>query len=401
MATRSGLMKAASRVAWLVALFAYVLSVVLAVANEPSGGLSAELVAKAIENLSFLTIATLALLILRTQSANKVAWAMMLVGVTFPVEEFYAQLTEYALAAWGQAGIALFAGWVSRWVWIGTPVTIPLILLYYPDGRLPSSRWRPIVPAIWSIVVITFLFAALDPTPIMEFGDLPNPLGIDALGRDIALFSGIRSTANWGLFMLPISGALSLIPRYRRSTGVGRQQMKVIAWVGAVALFYLLLLRPAFETTAVTDAVFNTLFTLFVGAALTAGIVRYRVFEIDRIISRSISYTVVVTLLASAFFGAVTGITTLLPTDSSLAVAGSTLAVAALFNPLRRRIQHAVDRRFNRARYQARAISEGFTTRLQEARSIESIADDWTETVVDALQPEAIGVWIKETITGP
>lgn len=401
MATRSGLMKAASRVAWLVALFAYVLSVVLAVANEPSGGLSAELVAKAIENLSFLTIATLALLILRTQSANKVAWAMMLVGVTFPVEEFYAQLTEYALAAWGQAGIALFAGWVSRWVWIGTPVTIPLILLYYPDGRLPSSRWRPIVPAIWSIVVITFLFAALDPTPIMEFGDLPNPLGIDALGRDIALLSGIRSTANWGLFMLPISGALSLIPRYRRSTGVGRQQMKVIAWVGAVALFYLLLLRPAFETTAVTDAVFNTLFTLFVGAALTAGIVRYRVFEIDRIISRSISYTVVVTLLASAFFGAVTGITTLLPTDSSLAVAGSTLAVAALFNPLRRRIQHAVDRRFNRARYQARAISEGFTTRLQEARSIESIADDWTETVVDALQPEAIGVWIKETITGP
>lgn len=398
MVASSGALKGASQVAWLVSLLTYVSSVVLAMANKPSDVASTELVVTAMENLSFVAIATLALLILRTRPVNKVAWAMMLVGVTFPLVEFFGQLTEYAFEAWGQVGITLFAGWVSRWVWIGKALAVPLILLYYPDGNLPSARWRPIAPAIWSIVVITVFFEAVNPTPIAEFGDLPNPLGIDALTPDLALIGGISAIAYWGLFMLPVLGALSLIPRYRRSKGLERQQMKLIAWVGAVAVLYLVGLR---EINPVADAVSNTLFTLFVGTAFTAGIVRYRVFEIDRIISRTISYAIVVGLLAAAFFGVITLITTLLPAESSLAVAGSTLAVAGLFNPLRRRIQHGVDRRFNRSSYEAQAISEQFSERLQESRSVEGIAADWTKTVEETFQPEAIGVWLKENRSTP
>jgi len=161
--------------------------------------------------------------------------------------------------------LALFASWVSRWIWIGATLSIPLILLYYPDGNLPSVRWRPVVPLIWGVVIITFFFSAVDPTPMEEFTrSMPNPFAVETP----AWLTPIVGVVFWGLALLPVLGAISLIPRYRRSEGVERQQMKLIAWVGAVAVVYLLILRAVLETSPVADAISNT---VFVAAANRTG----------------------------------------------------------------------------------------------------------------------------------
>ena len=132
--------------------------------------------------------------------------------------------------------------------------------------------------------------------------------------------------------------------------------------------------------------------------AITIAVTRYKLFEIDRIISRTVSYALVVGLLVAVFFGLVTLVTAVLPPDASdLAIAASTLAVAALFNPLRKRVQHAVDRRFNRSSYQAARLSEQFAARLDQPHTVEEIAELWKQTVNESLQPQASGLWLNPT----
>jgi hypothetical protein len=145
------------------------------------------------------------------------------------------------------------------------------------------------------------------------------------------------------------------------------------------------------------------LYVIVVGAipvAITVAVTRYKLFEIDRIISRTVSYALVVGLLVAVFFGLVTLVTEVLPPDSSdLAIAASTLAVAALFNPLRKRVQHTVDRRFNRSSYQAARVSEQFAALLDQPHTVEEIAELWKQTVNESLQPHSSGLWLNPTHT--
>lgn len=388
-----GSLRIAATGAWLVSLFSYVFGVGLALANRETGAADAELVVVAIQNLSFVAIATLGFLILRSQPENKVAWAILFAGIVFPLEAFFGELTVYALGTWGPVDITLYVGWVSRWMLITATLVVPLILLYYPDGKLPSPGWRPAVLSIGVFVGMTWFFLAFDPTP-MDVGDLPNPFAIEAL--ESGFFTAVAGVFFWGLAILPLVGAASLIPRYRRSRGVERQQMKLIAWVGAVAVVYFVVLDTFFQLTLVADAIVNTLFTLYVGAALTAGIVRYKLFEIDRIISRSISYAIVIAILGAVFAIGVLGIPNALGlADSPLLVAASTLAVAGLFNPLRKRIQGRVDRRFNRSSYQADRVAQEFATQLREPLTPPELANAWLETVDRHLEPTASALWLQ------
>jgi hypothetical protein len=169
--------------------------------------------------------------------------------------------------------------------------------------------------------------------------------------------------------------------------------MKLIAWVGVVALVFFA--ATSFDLSPLVNGIMSTVFTVYVGATLTAGIVRYRLFEIDRIISRTITYASVVATLAIAFFGLVTVASSILPSQSSFAVAASTPAVAALFNPLRRRIQNSVNRRFNRSGYQVETVSDQFVENLRESLTVEQIADLWTETVSQSLQPSSMALWLN------
>jgi amino acid transporter len=137
---------------------------------------------------------------------------------------------------------------------------------------------------------------------------------------------------------------------------------------------------------------------VFTGAliAIALAVLRYRLYEIDRIISRTVSYSLVVALIAAVFFSAVTLLSSLLPTDSPLAVAGSTLAVAALFNPARERIQSWVDRRFNRSRYEAQQVADRFTSEIQDQTDVDSLASGLCVVVEDTLRPVGLGIWISD-----
>lgn len=378
----------------MVSVLSYVGGVVLMVvalgANDPVS----VVVALAVENLAFVAVATLAVLILRRQPRNRVAWGIMLAGVSFPLEEFFSLFTEFAVMTWGPVGLALFAGWVARWIWIPGNLAVPIILLYYPNGRLVSPRWRYAVYCMWTLAVAAFVLSAFDPSPMAEFGDLQNPLAVEAIA---SVPFAISVVVFFGLFLLPtLLGAMSLIPRYRRSEGVERQQMKVIAWVGAVAIIFFFLPETILAVDPIADSILTTLFTVFVGGALTAGIVRYRVFEIDRIISRTVSYAIIVALLGLVFAAGVVWLPSALRLqDSPVLVAGTTLLIAALFNPLRRRVQQTVEHRFNRSIVQAREVAERFAAQLQTANDIDEIADLWLYTVTESLSPEAAGLWLS------
>ena len=270
-----------------------------------------------------------------------------------------------------------------------------LILFVFPDGHYPSRRWRWAGWLAGATAAAMFFVAAFSESvgriydPDDRYWNAVNPVGFLPTGADwfmVQLAVAVTS-------ILSLGGIAALVVRYRRSGIVVREQIKWVAYAAGLAGVGLVV-----ASSSTSEAVWTVVSIVIPGAiasAITIAVTRYRLFEIDRLISRTITYALVIGVLAAAFVGIVAVVTAVLPTQDSLAVAGSTLAVTALFNPLRRRIRLAVDRRFNRSSYRAAVISEQFLSRLREPNSIGAIADLWKHTVDRSLQPEASGVWLK------
>jgi hypothetical protein len=221
---------------------------------------------------------------------------------------------------------------------------------------------------------------------------LPNPYANPGLNR-------VGNLAAIVLLPVLIGTITSLIVRYRGSSPEVRQQIKWVALGGLIAIVVWLLIwgmavfRPDdFGTTA---AAVGTLAGLVTPVALTVAILRYRLYDIDHLVSRTVSYTVLAVLLAGAYFGGVIGVQTVFPSAEGFAVAGTTLGLAALFNPLRRRLRDAVDRRFNRQRFDAERVIEGFTSRMSNLTTNDTLSIDLTETLEQNLAPASIGIWIR------
>jgi hypothetical protein len=192
---------------------------------------------------------------------------------------------------------------------------------------------------------------------------------------------------------------LSLFLRYRKAGTIERLQLKwflfaCASFVLALGTELVLGLFGVAEPPLVVD-VWISLSIIAIPIAATLAVLRYRLYEIDRIISRTVTYAIVIALLGAVYGLGVTGLTTLLDTDSPLAVAGSTLAAAALFNPLRRRVQRGVDHRFNRTRYDAEQVMAGFTGSLRDEVDPESVVDGWVSVVNETMHPSATGVWVR------
>lgn len=270
-----------------------------------------------------------------------------------------------------------------------------MIVFIFPDGRYQSRRWRwsgwlVIATAAALLLVAAFserLGRIYDPEGL--YWDVPNPIGILPDGVDWAVVQLAVTVTT----ILSVGGIVALVLRYRRSSLVVREQIKWVAY--AAALSGTALILTGLGSSELVWAVVPIIIFSAIASAITIAVTRYRLFEIDRLISRTITYALVVGVLAAAFVGLVALVTAVLPTQDSLAVAGSTLAVAALFNPLRRRIRLAVDRRFNRSSYRAAVISEEFLSRLREPNGIPAITGLWKVTVDRSLQPETSGVWLK------
>ena len=286
---------------------------------------------------------------------------------------------------------------------LGNVSTIPYLLLcttftilLYPEG-LPSRRWRPV---LWAAVLATFAMvggAAVSPLLLdTGSGQLPNPLNPDGAGVWTDRLFGVGGAV---IAACTFAGLISAAFRTWRSTGVQRAQMRWYASaVTLVVLVYVALL-------AVPDLEGSLLGGLALFAALTyvpvscgVAIMRYRLYEIDRIISRTLSYALVTGVLLAVYAAVVTSVTQLLPgTSSSFSVAAATLVAATMFRPLLTRVQRLVDHRFNRSSYDAHQTVESFASRLRDEVSTEQVTADLVAALEDTLQPAKHYVWLRES----
>jgi hypothetical protein len=385
-------------VVWAVTVLVYVAEVALLFANadlpavDPIDEVDPWL--QAMEDLAFVAVGTLGLRLVLAQPRNAFCWWVVVSGLSFPFEGFAVEFTRFGIDRWGAIPVVAAISWVSLWAWIPGSFSIPFLLLLYPDGHVPSARWRP---ALWftvTVVVVTFLAAALLVEPETVAGVLPNPLGISALS-DVINTVFVYAVVPGQLIAI-LLGVMSLVARYRKGEGVQRHQVKVLLWVAPVAVVFFAVVARIDSGPIWLGSVLNFVFTLLIGSAVTLAVLRYRLFEIDRLISRTVTYTVVAGALGLVYgFGAVWLPSRVVGEQTPLFVAGSTLAVVALFNPLRRRVMKWVDRRFNRSSYDAERIADTFAARLRDPVDPDQLAADWAAVVRGALEPTVIGVWFR------
>ncbi len=336
-----------------------------------------------------------------------VGWLLLAGGLSLAVSVAAGGLADYGLnqhpgSVPGAVCFAIIAG-ATGGTFIG--LLGGFVPLYFPTGQLPSPRWR--VVALIAIVptlspVITNLFG---PFPAGTYpADVTNPLALNGIGGQFVALLGPVSVV---LGVVGLLGVIaSLVVRYRRAQGVERAQLKWFAYVGLVVVPTLLLAIVTGGATTGPMAIFtNVAWAAAIGGLtlmpVTIGIaiLRYRLYEIDRLVSRTISWAAVTVVLGASFVLAILVVQTLLaPVTSSneLAVAASTLLVFALFQPIRRRVQRFVDLRFNRARYDADRTISAFAGRLRDEVDLEQLRAEILATVSQTVEPSSVSLWLRE-----
>ena len=332
-----------------------------------------------------------AILVFRVRG-NSIGQALLLyAGLTS------AGLVPDALAVpWGSRGFrADWADTVGVALATAAIMPLPLAMLHFPDGRLPTLQWRP---ARWLVVAgavigvaASILNGGWGGDPGIESPDSPLRASTEPVGD---LLSSLF------FILLPLSFALAaaaVIRRFVRASGIERRQIKLIALAGAIVVVELTVL------TIVGIAAVDTGWgAILLGSglaawpvAITLAVLRYRLYEIDRVISRTLSYGLVTAVLVGVYLMAVFALGSLPPLDGELAVAGATLLAAALFNPLRRRVQNLVDRRFNRSRFDAERTLEALSRRLSNEVDLSALGIELEQVARQTMQPSNVSVWVR------
>jgi hypothetical protein len=274
---------------------------------------------------------------------------------------------------------------MSEWIWLVSLALAAFLFLLFPTGRLRSRRWRPaawFVGAVFALSTAAVMAGAAREWahPSASFGQLVGPPTLAAM---VICF----------LAALVVSGS-AIVVRFARSTGDERLQLKwfAAAAVLVVATFIALILTNSNSAAA---AILNNLALLSLNAAITIAVLKYRLYEIDRIISRTLAYTIVTGLLVGLYAGLVLLATEVLSFSSPVAVAASTLVAAALFSPLRRRVQRVVDRRFNRAHYDTHEMVAAFAVRPKDTVDPDAVQADLANVVQRALEPAHVSMWMN------
>jgi hypothetical protein len=275
---------------------------------------------------------------------------------------------------------------------------IGFVLLLTPTGLLPSPRWRWWARVATAAPVVVLLGVTLLPQPLgAEYQSIANPLGLGALEAPLQAAIGMAL----GLIVLGVLvAAASLVVRFRRARGAERQQLRWVALAAAVVSLAAALVLVAMLTE--TPALFGWGLGLCAGIlplAIGAAILRYRLYDLDRIISRTLAYGLLTVLLGGGYAGLVLGLGQLLGRDSSLVVAVATLAVSAAFRPARRRVQRVVDRRFNRRRYDAAQTIGAFSARLRQQIDLDSLTAELLGVVEHTMQPTSVSLWLRPPVS--
>ena len=330
-------------------------------------------------------------LLTRRRPGHPVGWIFAAAGMLAAVD--FASF-EYALAVVvGHRDLPAgeYVGWLQLWIWVPFVALITVYLpLLFPDGRLPGPRWRPVSWAAAGCGVIAVTGLAITPGVVVNLRALRNPFGVHpAAVSNTAIAVGLA-----GLLGCVVLAVWSLLVRARRGTSVERQQIKWLAYVGClVAATLVPSTILSLSTGTAARIAEGALMVAIVTVPVAVAVLKYRLYDIDRVISRTLAYAIVTGLLAGIYAGLVLLATQVLRFSSPVAVAAATLAAAGLFNPIRRLVQHAVDRRFNRARYDAEATVAAFAARLKDAVDLDAVRDDLASVVQTALEPAHVWVW--------
>jgi hypothetical protein len=338
-------------------------------------------------------------LIVSKRPGNRIGWIYLLIGVLMSLQGLGALYYEHSLFAGWDGG--RWGAWLANWVSLPVfPAGLALFaFLLYPSGRLPSPRWRPVAQAAVLVVGLLLVATILDRTSIGVAGGSPNvanATGVAAFGSVMDAVGGILYLLGLGLLVVTIGG---LAFRARRAPTLERQQVKLLAYAAAltigslIALWSLGALLPLGSNVGEFPIVLG--FGIAVPVACGFAILRHGLYEIDRVISRTLAYALLTGLLVGVFAGLVLLTTRVLPFSSPVGVAASTLGALALFNPLRGRIQRAVDRRFNRARYDAEETVAAFGASLRDAVDPETVLNELAAAAGGSLQPAHVSVWVR------
>ena len=343
--------------------------------------------------------ATVGALVASRRPGHPVGWLLLGVGLGLVVTELIQAYVDYGLLArpGSLPGARYLAGFAYSTVllWVSCA---GFVLLLTPTGSLPSPRWRWWARLAAAAPVVVVLGSVVQPDPLAPDYD-GNPLAIPALARVL----GVPAVAGVIIVMVSLLvGAGSLVVRSRRARGTERQQLRWLAYAAALAAGLLLVALVAAFVLAKDEVVTAS---LALGVALLplatgAAILRYRLYDLDRIISRTLAYGLLTVLLGGGYALVVLGLGQLLGRDSSLVVAGATLAVAALFQPARRRIQQPVDRRFNRRRNDVARTIEEFSTRLHDQIDLDTLSTEVLAVVDQTMEPTRVSLWLRPSPHG-
>jgi uncharacterized membrane protein YhdT len=340
-------------------------------------------------------------LIASRHPANPVGWLLCLYGLDISITHFGAQYAIYALLAQPNslpAGQAM--AWIVSW---GLPVIIGLSVSYiplFPTGRLPSRRWRWLPWLTVAFVVVGAILGALSSGALLGvLGPIRNPLGIEGL---TSIYRAVLFTISPVLY---IAVASAVFMRLSRAAGVERQQLKWFAYaaVASVIATTLAYLIPGVIDTPLwferAGVALNVATIPAIPVAIGIAILRYRLYDIDLLINRTLVYGSLTATLVAIYFGGIVVLqrvfVALTGERSTLAVVASTLAIAALFNPLRRRVQGFVDRRFYRSKYDAAKTLEALSAKVRDETNLAALSDDLVGVVRETMQPAHVSLWLR------
>jgi hypothetical protein len=342
----------------------------------------------------------LAALIIARQPGNRVGWLMMLIAfaAVSPVPRILASLpappTKFTPGLW-------LLVWLDGWSWIPVIFPIFLIPLHFPTGRPPSSRWNWVNWLAIGMWLFFIIFASFfDPVgPLSGAWTLPNPMGFIPIevaeGPVLILWS-------LGLVTVLSASVASLFVRYRGAQVDERQQIKWLLYAGAMfgAVYTLLVIGGGeFNSIGWVDLLF-VLSILTIPVTITIAILRYRLYDIDIIIRKTLVYGAITLLLVLVYFGSVVllqqAFRALTGQDSPVAIVISTLVIAALFNPLRKRVQDTIDHRFYRRKYDAQQALAAFAATARDEVELEQLTDHLLSVVQESMQPEQVSLWLRD-----
>jgi hypothetical protein len=332
-------------------------------------------------------VAVIGFVLASRRPENRIGWLFLVAGLTLSVTSFSGQYGLHALVAdpgsW-PAGRAF--AWLSNWLSLIPAVILAFLLLLFPTGHVRSRRWRPAAwfiggvlgfTTVWLLIAATSMWA----DPFSQSQGWSGVIGLLFLMTAVLLSAAL------------LVGVAALVVRFVKSSGEERLQLK---WCAAAALVLVVVFVASIWVNSAAVNVLQSVAFVCLWTAIAVAVLKYRLYDIDRIISRTLAYAIVTGVLVGVYAGLVLLATEVLAIKSPVAVAGSTLVAAALFSPLRSRVQRAVDHRFNRARYNADQTIAAFAARLKDAVDLDSVRNDLAEVVDQVLEPAHVSVWISQ-----